>query len=213
MTTATTFVVRGSVQRSLRTTATTGSTGSWKPTATTGASRSTPTAARCVTSRGPVSLPTNGADSAPGAIEIWHSQTGKCADVEGPSTAAGAPIQQWSCVNVPQQEWKVHPSTGFPGWFNVVSEHSGLSMAGSGSASTVRQQPCDNTSRVRWTITGVDYLDKQVFSFRDASAGLANCVEVPVDVHTDGQNLTYPACPGPNTVTLWMVWRMSDATP
>lgn len=160
-----------------------------------------------------VSLPTNGAGSAPGAVEIWHNETGKCSDVEGPSTAAGTPIQQWSCVNVPQQEWKVHPSDGFPGWFNIVSEHSGLCMAGSASTSTVRQQPCDNSSRVRWEIRGVDYQDKQVFSLRDASAGLANCVEVPVDNHVNGQNLTYPACPGPDTVTLWMVWRMSDATP
>lgn len=60
----------------------------------------------------------------PGPVTIRNVQTAKCADVEGPSTA-DVPIQQWSSLSVNQQKWRIWPSAGYPGYFEIRSVYSG----------------------------------------------------------------------------------------
>lgn len=138
----------------------------------------------------------------PGAVELVNRQTLRCADVEGPSYA-DVPIQQWACVNVPQQEYKIWPAPGRPGYFRIISEFSGKCIAR--SFTVVVQRSCNGTDQQTFAIQGA--LNQDMYSFRDYQSGLQNCMRVPF-MHTDGLNLDHPVC---NDYDHWYLWRIYDA--
>jgi Ricin-type beta-trefoil lectin domain-like/Calx-beta domain/Pregnancy-associated plasma protein-A len=55
--------------------------------------------------------------------EIVARHSGKCLDVEGESTAAGARVIQFSCGGWANQQWKILPVGG--GYYKIVARHSG----------------------------------------------------------------------------------------
>lgn len=126
----------------------------------------------------------------PGVVYITNGRTGKCMDIEGPSTA-NVPIQQWDCADVSQMTWRIWPQSGYPGQFKIVSEYSDKCVAPSPIYNVVVQQVCSTSSYHRIRIRGA--LNENQFSLRDGQSGFANCIAVP-SLDTNGTNLTDPAC-------------------
>ncbi|ATB42593.1 glycosyl hydrolase [Cystobacter fuscus] len=60
------------------------------------------------------------------AYRIVNKSTGKCVDIEGPSTADGAKIHQWACHTGSSQQWTLQPTDG--GYYQIVSRYSGKAL-------------------------------------------------------------------------------------
>ena len=138
----------------------------------------------------------------PGKVKVVNRQTGKCVDVEGPSSADGAPLQQWSCLAVTNQIYRIFPG-GQAGMFNFHIPFSGKCA---GAVFTVGQLPCS---------THRDYLDMQIrgalnidrYSIRPRF-NTGSCWRVPLS-SGDGVDLQNIApCDDTNN---WYLWRI-DAT-
>lgn len=143
----------------------------------------------------------------PGPVEIVNRQTSKCADVEGPSTA-DVPIQQWSCLGVNQQRWRIYPAPNAAGYFEIRSVYSGKCVAASPFYNVVVQQACSSSGQHdyhRFRIQGA--LNGNQYSLREGQSGYANCMKVP-QTTTNGANLQDPAC---NDSSNWYLWRIVDA--
>ena len=68
-----------------------------------------------------------------GYYYVVSKVSGKCMDVRGAWTVTTADVWQWSCANVPQQQWKLVWQPGFPpGAYQLQVRHSGqcLELAG-----------------------------------------------------------------------------------
>jgi len=142
----------------------------------------------------------------PGPVEIRNSTTGQCADVEGPLVADGTPIQQWGCVSVPQQRWKIWPMDGYPGYFKIVSDFSGKCIAGIGPWNIVIEQACNVVDHQRFKIQGA--LNMDLYSLRDGLSGYQNCINVPFSTNY-GTDLQEPVC---DDFSHWYIWRIVSAS-
>ncbi|MEV4313655.1 RICIN domain-containing protein [Actinocrispum sp. NPDC049592] len=80
------------------------------------------------------------------------SHSGKAADINGGSTAAGAALIQWSVTGGLNQQFDFLDSGG--GYYRIRARHSGLvlQVAGSGSGADVTQQPDANTANEQWRV-------------------------------------------------------------
>ncbi|MET9966168.1 RICIN domain-containing protein, partial [Streptomyces sp. NPDC006356] len=85
-------------------------------------------------------------------LKARHS--GKCADLTGSSTAAGAEVQQWSCSGGDSQKWQLHTVGG--GYYQILNDNSGrcLDVAGSSTAdkAAIVQQTCDVRTSQQWQL-------------------------------------------------------------
>jgi chitinase len=89
--------------------------------------------------------------------EIVARHSGKCLDVEGESTAAGARVIQFGCGGWPNQQWRIiHVGGGF---FKMVARHSGkvLDVQGAGldNGTPVWQWDENGTAAQQWEIIDV----------------------------------------------------------
>ncbi|GHH04078.1 RICIN domain-containing protein [Comamonas sp. JC664] len=65
----------------------------------------------------------------PGGGNVYrlvNKLTGKCVDIDGPSTADGANIHQWACHTGASQLWTMEPTDN--GYVRFVSRHSGKAL-------------------------------------------------------------------------------------
>ena len=142
----------------------------------------------------------------PGNVTIVNRGSFKCADVEGPSTAENTPIQQWSCVNVNQQRWRIWPASGYPGYFEIRSVFSGKCVGATGYYNVVVQQACGSgIDYHRFRIQGALGLDQ--YSIRDGQSSYQNCWKSP-QTSANGANLQNPTC---NDYSNWYIWRIYGA--
>ncbi|MGW7167584.1 RICIN domain-containing protein [Streptomyces sp. NPDC054884] len=122
-------------------------------------------------------------------LKARHS--GKCADVTGSSTAAGAAVQQWSCTGGDNQEWQLHTVGG--GYYQILNGHSGmcLDVAGSSTAdkAAVVQQACDGRTSQQWRLsdTGTGYA-------AIIARHSGKCLDVDHAYTTDGAALLQYTC-------------------
>lgn len=130
--------------------------------------------------------------NAAGAVQLRTSNN-LCFDVEGPSSADGALLQQWNCDSpaVHQQVWSLVAADGV--WFNLVSHLSGKCMAPVGGATAdgtkFAQQPCDQTNagqQFRLQLSGS--------SWRLISRPTGKCVDVPSNGNGWGTDLQLLGC-------------------
>jgi hypothetical protein len=74
---------------------------------------------------------------------------GKCMDVRGPSTANGAQMQQWTCVNASNQTFSFSKKTD-DNYYSIVAKHSGkcveFNEGSLGNGGIIRQWTCDGGS-------------------------------------------------------------------
>ncbi|MBQ9073920.1 MAG: RICIN domain-containing protein, partial [Muribaculaceae bacterium] len=80
-----------------------------------------------------------------GTYFIQNVETEKYADVEGPSKAEGAIIQQWAFSAANQKKWGIEHVSGSGGYVRIKSVYSGLYVGvDSSSTTTVRQYSTKN---------------------------------------------------------------------
>jgi uncharacterized repeat protein (TIGR03803 family) len=104
-----------------------------------------------------VRLPTSPPDP---FVEIVSRNSGKCLDVSGGSTAAGAPAIQWTCHGGPNQQWRLEPAGG--GAFRIIARHSGQALDVFGALLD------DVAPIIQWPVHGGD---NQAWALEPASDG------------------------------------------
>jgi len=93
--------------------------------------------------------------------QVIAKNSGKCLDVRGDSTSAGANIQQWSCTGNTNQQW-LFIAAG-DGSYEVQSVNSGMSLNVDGNSSSngapIIQWPYSGTANENWQLypTGDGY--------------------------------------------------------
>ena len=132
-------------------------------------------------------------NNAASAVQL-RTANNRCFDVEGPSSADGAVLQQWSCASpvLSQQAWSLVAADG--PWFQVMSQLSGKCMSpqGGGSADGTKlvQGPCDQASAVQQ----FRLVDAGSGAWRLVSRPSGKCVDVPSNASTDGLDLQLSGC-------------------
>jgi uncharacterized repeat protein (TIGR03803 family) len=93
-------------------------------------------------------------------VEIVSRNSGKCLDIYGASTDAGAPAIQWTCHGGLNQQWRLEPAGG--GAFRIIARHSGQALDVFGASLD------DVTPIIQWPVHGGD---NQVWTLEPASDG------------------------------------------
>ncbi len=94
-------------------------------------------------------------------VQVIAKNSGKCLDVRGDSTTAGANVQQWSCAGTGNQQWLFIAASD--GSYEVESVNSGMSLNVSGNSSSngalTIQWPYSGTANAKWKLepTGTGY--------------------------------------------------------
>jgi len=117
--------------------------------------------------------------------------SGKAADIDGASTAAGARLIQWPVTTGLNQRFTFLPSDG--GHYRIRAEHSGLvlTVASGSSGADVTQQPDTGAAGQQWRT--VDQGDG-VISLVNRQSGLA--LDVPGSSTADGARISQSAATG-----------------
>jgi uncharacterized repeat protein (TIGR03803 family) len=97
--------------------------------------------------------------------ELVSRNSGKCLDVFGASTEAGASAIQWVCHGGPNQQWRLEPAGG--GAFHIIARHSGQALDIFGASLD------DVTPIIQWPPHGGD---NQVWTLEPASNGYVSIV-------------------------------------
>jgi uncharacterized repeat protein (TIGR03803 family) len=98
-------------------------------------------------------------------FEIVSRNSGKCLDVYGASTDAGAPVIQWICHGGSNQQWRLEPAGG--GAFHLIARHSGQALDVYGALLD------DVTPIIQYPLQGGD---NQVWTLEPASEGYVSIV-------------------------------------
>ena len=93
-------------------------------------------------------------------IEIVSHNSGKCLDVFGASSDAGASAIQWMCHGGTNQQWRLEPAGG--GAVRIIARHSGQALDVFGALLD------DVTSIIQWPVHGGD---NQVWTLEPAGDG------------------------------------------
>jgi uncharacterized repeat protein (TIGR03803 family) len=87
-------------------------------------------------------------------FEIVSRNSGKCLDMFGASTDAGAQAIQWVCHGGPNQQWRLEPVGG--GAVRIIARHSGLALDVFGASlddvAPVIQWPVHDGDNQAWTL-------------------------------------------------------------
>jgi alpha-L-fucosidase 2 len=83
---------------------------------------------------------------------LLAQHSGKAADINGASTAAGAQLIQWQAGSVPNQQFEFLPSDG--GYHRIRARHSGLvlQVAGNSTGADITQQPDTDAVGQQWRV-------------------------------------------------------------
>jgi len=94
-------------------------------------------------------------------VQVIAKNSGKCLDVRGYSTTAGAIVQQWSCAGTENQQWLFTATAD--GSYEVESVNSGMSLDVNGNSSSngasIIQYPYSGAANAKWKLepTGSGY--------------------------------------------------------
>ena len=100
-----------------------------------------------------------------GYFEIVSRNSGKCLDVFGASTDAGASAIQWICHGGPNQQWRLEPAGG--GAVRIIARHSGQALDVFGASLD------DVAPIIQWPVHGGD---NQTWTLEPASDGYVRLV-------------------------------------
>lgn len=150
-----------------------------------------------------VSAPGVVTEPSPGIVEIVSYGSNKCIDVEGPSTADGAPLQQWGCLGATNQRFRIHPASGHPGEFTVRPTNSNKCTRT--LAASILQETCADVGLQRVWIDGthVSSYTPHASYIRGAASG--RCWNVPSSSMADGTNLSTRVCDDFDPWNLWLL--------
>ena len=87
-------------------------------------------------------------------VQVIAKSSGKCLDVRGYSTAAGANLQQWSCAGTANQQWLFTAEAD--GSYEVESVNSSMSLNVSGNSASngapIVQEPYSGATNEKWQL-------------------------------------------------------------
>ena len=137
----------------------------------------------------------------PGLVTIRNRNSFLCADVPGSSMSYGATLVQWTCNWTPNQQFRIWPVPGLPGYFELRPSHSGL-CARSGFTLIV-QGVCDssvaNGQVWIWSYNGSD-----LWTIRTRDSGLSRCWDIPGSSVNLGSQIGHWPCAD----TLNQLWQV-----
>ena len=140
----------------------------------------------------------------PARVKIQNKVTSNCVDIEGSRATNGTPVQQWDCTDVANQQFRIWPAPGAPGYFQIKSV--------SPPARCVRtlvhpvSWTCDDTlDSQRFRIQGV--LGQDQYLIR-GKYNQSSCWSVPYS-YENGVDLNYTTCYDRNN---WLLWRIQNET-
>jgi len=137
----------------------------------------------------------------PGLITLRNINSLQCADVPGSSMSQGTVLTQWNCAWTPNQQYRIWPVGGSPGYFEIQASHSGL-CATSG-LSGISQWPC-GTSAVNRHVWLWSFNNSDLWTIRTRDSGLAECWDIPGSSTTLGTIISHWGCAStPNQ--LWQI--------
>ena len=87
-----------------------------------------------------------------GTYFIQNAETEKYADIEGPSKAEGAIIQQWAFSTANQKKWIIEHVSGSDGYVRIKSVYSGLYIGVDPSSTTTVRQYSTKNDYTLWKI-------------------------------------------------------------
>ena len=139
-------------------------------------------------------------DPNPGLVRFVNVASKRCLDVEGPSLALRTPLQIWSCKNVSQQKYRIWPSPGSPGYFQVKPLYPNNRC--SASVNSVWIDRCvNNANAQKIAIYGVGSKDEYTIHSR---AMTRNCWVVPPK-YADGVDVRSSTCNALNSRYRWKI--------
>ena len=124
-------------------------------------------------------------DLANGTYYIQNGATGRYMDVEGPSAAEGAYIQQWSFSTSAQKRWILTSAGG--GYYTIKSEYSGKYVGIDFSAVSQVKQYTEVNDYTKW------YFEKTEsgrYALHNKALGVAYALASPSDTSANGVDLT-----------------------
>jgi len=136
-----------------------------------------------------------------GYTTIVASNSAKCLDITGGSTAAGATAIQWHCDGGTNEQWTVQL---YNGYFRIIVERSGdclvVSGASTAAGAPLVQEPCSGVNSELWSFVpnGVNY---QIVS---KSSG--QCASIGGDSNADGAAVLQWPC----TTVSNFLWTFSS---
>ncbi len=136
----------------------------------------------------------------PGVVRFVNVASKRCLDVEGPSLALRTPLQIWSCKNVSQQKYKIWPSPGSPGYFQVSPLYPKYRCSAS-IASVWIGRCLISPSEQKIAISGVGGKDEYTIH---SQAWPSNCWVVPTKF-ADGVDLWSSTCNALNSRYRWRI--------
>jgi len=142
----------------------------------------------------------------PGIVSMYNLGSYKCADVEGPYSADGTPIQQWSCVGVSNQKYRIWPAPNAPGLLQIrpywISEKCARA-----TGNQVTQHTCyDSDTSEQIYVQGA--LNGDMYSIRSRISSYRKFWHVLGNSTSNGTNLDDPTC---NDYNYWYIWRINSA--
>lgn len=123
-----------------------------------------------------------------GTYYIQNAGTEKYIDIEGPSTSAGAIIQQWQYHTGNQEKWNIEHVSNSGGYVRLKSVYSGLYIGvNSSNTSSIKQYSTQND----YTLWKIDRSTSGNLVFRcKATESSGIVLSVPLTSNSNGTNLT-----------------------
>ncbi len=155
-----------------------------------------------------VRFPTVVSHAEPGLVTIRNYQTDKCADVERASRNQGALVQQYSCVGVTNQQFRIFPVEGHAPYFYIRAEHSDQCMGVRATEIYISQENCFPFEQLQMRILSARNEDAYSIRPRTSLSGSTrDCWHVPFNSFDNEVKLDHPFCDDSSN---WYVWRIID---
>ena len=88
-------------------------------------------------------------------VPLRNRHSNLCLDNNNWATAAGSPVQQWTCNGLTVQQWEMRPLAD--GYVEIVNRHSGLCLDNkdwaTAAGSPVQQWTCNGLSVQQWSLS------------------------------------------------------------
>ena len=117
---------------------------------------------------------------------IQNAATNKYMDVEGPSTAEGAYIQQWGFSTAEQKRWLLFPEPG--GYYTIYSMYSDLCVGVTSSSQTAIKQYSSENDYTKWYFHETE--DGRYAIANKAWSSVMKVIAAPSDTGGNGADLT-----------------------
>lgn len=117
---------------------------------------------------------------------IQNAATSKYMDVEGPSTANGANIQQWGFSTASQKQWLLFPLSG--GYYTIYSMYSDLCIGVTASNQTQIKQYATENDYTKWYFHETE--DGRYALANKAWTTATKVIAAPSDTSGNGADLT-----------------------